>query len=152
MKAIDVYSRIPSRLLILAFAGSLLCSCASVQREAAPSQSDRPERGKALVIFYRERHFVGGGVSYKVFDNGGRIGGLPNGAYFVYQATPGAHKFTASTESTAEHVLSLEAGKTYYIRGEVHMGVMVVRPELVIADSKEAVGAIKDLHRVKMKP
>ncbi len=152
MKAIDVYSRIPSRLLILAFAGSLLCSCASVQREAAPSQSDRPERGKALVIFYRERHFVGGGVSYKVFDNGGRIGGLPNGAYFVYQATPGAHKFTASTESTAEHVLSLEAGKTYYIRGEVHMGVMVGRPELVIADSKEAVGAIKDLHRVKMKP
>ena len=152
MKAIDVYSRIPSRLLILAFAGSLLCSCASVQREAAPSQLDRPERGKALVIFYRERHFVGGGVSYKVFDNGARIGGLPNGAYFVYQATPGAHKFTASTESTAEHVLSLEAGKTYYIRGEVHMGVMVGRPELVIADSKEAVGAIKDLHRVKMKP
>jgi Protein of unknown function (DUF2846) len=152
MRAIDVYSRIPSRLLILAFAGSLLCSCASVQREAAPSQPDRPERGKALVIFYRERHFVGGGVSYKVFDNGARIGGLPNGAYFVYQATPGAHKFTASTESTAEHVLSLEAGKTYYIRGEVHMGVMVGRPELVIADSKEAVGAIKDLHRVKMKP
>src|SRR5882762_7097625 len=113
------------RLLVLALAGLLLSSCASVQRETAPSQADRPERGKALVIFYRERHFVGGGVSYKVFDNGARIGGLPNGAYFVYQATPGAHKFTASTESTAEHVLTLEAGKTYYIRGEVHMGVMV---------------------------
>jgi hypothetical protein len=140
------------RLLVLALAGLLLSSCASVQREAAPSQADRPERGKALVIFYRERHFVGGGVSYKVFDNGARIGGLPNGAYFVYQATPGAHKFTASTESTAEHVLTLEAGKTYYIRGEVHMGVMVGRPELVIANSKEAESALKDLHRVKMKP
>src|ERR1700739_4469448 len=104
------------RLLILAIAGCLLSSCASVQREAAPSQPDRPERGKALVIFYRERHFVGGGVSYKVFDNGARIGGLPNGAYFVYQATPGAHKFTASTEVTDEKPLTVEAGKTYYVR------------------------------------
>jgi hypothetical protein len=146
------FFKFASSLVVLGLAVSLLSSCASVQREAAPSQPDRPERGKALVIIYRERHFTGGGVSYKVFDNGTRIGGLPNGAYFVYQATPGAHKFTASTESTAEHVLTLEAGKTYYIRGEVHMGVMVGRPELVIADSKEAVGAIKDLHRVKMKP
>jgi Protein of unknown function (DUF2846) len=128
-----------------------LTSCASVEREAAPMGSDRPEPGKALVIFYRERHFVGGGVSYKVFDNGTRIGGLPNGAYFVYQAKPGAHKFTASTESTSEHVRTLEVGKTYYIRGEVHMGVMVGRPELVVADGKEAAAAIKGLHRVKMK-
>ena len=146
------FPKFAPRLLILALTAILLTSCASVQREAAPSQADRPESGKAMVIFYRERHFVGGGVSYKVFDNGTRIGGLPNGAYFVYQAKPGAHKFTASTESTSEHVLTLEAGKTYYIRGEVHMGVMVGRPELVIADSKEAVGAIKELHRVKMKP
>ena len=138
--------------LLFVVAAALLSSCASVQREAAPVSPDRPEPGKALVIFYRERHFVGGGVSYKVFDNGTRIGGLPNGAYFVYQAKPGAHKFTASTESTSEHVLTLEAGKTYYIRGEVHMGVMVGRPELVIADSNEAAAAIKDLHRVKMKP
>ena len=65
-----------------------------------------------------------------MFDNGTRIGGLPNGAYFVYQAKPGVHKFTASTEATDEHVLTLEAGKTYYIRGEVTMGVMVGRPHL----------------------
>ena len=141
-----------ARLVTVVLAAILLSSCAGVQREAAPSQPDRPEVGKAMVIFYRERRFVGGGVSYKVLDNGTRIGGLPNGAYFVYQAKPGAHKFTAATESTDEHVLTLEAGKTYYVRGEVHMGVMVGRPQLVIADSKEAVAAIKDLHRVKMKP
>jgi Protein of unknown function (DUF2846) len=140
------------RPLAIAVATILLSSCASVQREAAPSQSDRPERGKALVIFYRERHLMGGGLSYKVLDNGTRIGGLPNGAYFVYQAKPGVHKFTAATEATDEHVMTLEAGKTYYIRGELQMGVMVGRPHLVVADSKEAVVAIKDLHRVKMKP
>src|SRR3982751_1790076 len=118
-----------SMSLIVAIGSCFFSSCASVQREAAPAQADRPERGKALVVFYRERRFVGGGVSYKVFDNGTRIGGLPNGAYFVYQAKPGAHKFTASTESTSQHVLTLDAGQTYYVRGEVHMGVMVGRPE-----------------------
>jgi Protein of unknown function (DUF2846) len=143
--------RLP-HLLLVAIAVSLLSSCASVQREAAPAQADRPQAGKGLVIFYRERRFVGGGVSYKVFDNGTRIGGLPNGAYFVYQAKPGAHKFTASTETTEQHVITVEAGKTYYIRGEVGMGIMVGRPHLVIADAKEAVEAIKNLHRVKMKP
>ena len=141
-----------SRLVVPALVGLLLSSCASVQREAAPSQADRPERGKGLVIFYRERHFTGGGVSYKVLDNGTRIGGLPNGAYFVYQATPGVHKFTASTEVTDEKPLTVEAGKTYYVRGEVQMGVFVGRPHLIIVDRQEAAGAITELHRVKMKP
>ncbi|HYR22135.1 MAG TPA: DUF2846 domain-containing protein [Chthoniobacterales bacterium] len=140
------------RLLILAIAGCLLSSCASVQREAAPAQPDRPEPGKGLVIVYRERHFTGGGVSYKVLDNGTRIGGLPNGAYFVYQAKPGVHTFTAATEATDEKPLTVEAGKTYYIRGEVQMGFFVGRPHLIIVDRQEAVGAIKELHRVKMKP
>jgi len=115
-------------------------------------QADRPQAGKGLVIFYRERHFVGGAVSYKVLDNGTRIGGLPNGAYFVYQAKPGVHTFTAATEATDEKPLTVEAGKTYYIRGEVQMGVLVGRPHLIIVDSQEGVSAIKDLHRVKMKP
>ena len=140
------------RFLILAIVGCLLSSCASVQREAAPAQPDRPQAGKGLVTFYRERHFAGGGVSYKVFDNGTRIGGLPNGAYFVYQAKPGVHKFTASTEVTDEKPLTVEAGKTYYIRGEVQMGLFVGRPHLIIVDKQEAASGIKDLHRVKMKP
>ena len=140
------------RLVVLALVGVFLSSCASVQREAAPSQPDRPERGKGLVIVYRERHFTGSAVSYKVYDNGTRIGGLPNGAYFVYQAKPGVHKFTASTEVTDEKSLTVEAGKTYYIRGEVQMGAFVGRPHLIIVDKQEAEGAIKELHRVTMKP
>jgi Protein of unknown function (DUF2846) len=140
------------RLVLVVLAGLLLGSCASVQRETAPSQPDRPEHGKGLVIFYRERHFTGGGVSYKVYDNGTRIGGLPNGAYFIYQAKPGVHKFTASTEVTDEKPLNVEAGKTYYVRGEVQMGIFIGRPHLIIVDKQEAEGAVKDLHRVKMKP
>lgn len=152
MNATDAYSRVWLRLLVLALTGSLLSSCASVQRETAPTQPDRPQAGKGLVIFYRERHFTGGGVSYKVLDNGVRIGGLPNGAYFIYQATPGLHKFTAATEATDEKPLTVVAGRTYYIRGEVQMGIFVGRPHLIIVDSQEALGALSELHRVKMKP
>src|SRR2546423_10582528 len=82
------------RFLILAIVGCLLSSCASVQREAAPAQPDRPQAGKGLVTFYRERHFAGGGVSYKVFDNGTRICGLPHGAFFRYQTQTRVVKVT----------------------------------------------------------
>lgn len=140
------------RLLFLALAGCLLSSCASVQREAAPAQPDRPQAGKGLVIFYRERHFVGGGVGYNIRDNGAEIGGLPNGSYFVYQASPGVHRFTAATEATDEKPLTVQAGKTYYIRGEVQMGILVGRPHLIIVANEEGSSAIKDLRRVKLKP
>ena len=141
-----------SRLIVPALVGLLLSSCASVQREAAPSQPDRPDRGKGLVVFYRERHFVGGGVGYNVRDNGAKIGGLPNGSYFVYQATPGMHTFSAATEATDEKPLKVEAGKTYYVRGEIQMGILVGRPHLTIVASEEGSCAVKNLRRVKLKP
>ena len=141
-----------SQLSVVALAAVLLSSCASVQREAAPSQPDRPERGKGLVVFYRERHFVGGGVGYNVRDNGTKIGGLPNGSYFVYQANPGTHTFSAATEATDEKPVKVEAGRTYYVRGEIQVGVLVGRPHLTIVAAEEGSNAIKNLRRVKLKP
>jgi hypothetical protein len=128
-----------------------LSSCASVQREAAPSSPDRPAAGKGLVIFYRERHFTGGGMGHDIKDNGKKIGGLSNGSYFVYQAAPGAHHFTAATEVTEEKVTAVVAGKTYYIRGEVQMGIMVGRPHLTAVTNEEGSAAIQKLRRVRLK-
>jgi Protein of unknown function (DUF2846) len=142
------------RLSQFFFAGAapaLLPSCATVQREAAPSEVDRPLPGKALVIFYRERHFTGGGMGYVIRNNGTKIGGLPNGSYFVYQASPGPHQFTASTAVTEEKEINVVAGKTYYIRGEVQMGIFMGRPHLTFVTAEEGASAIKDLRRVKLR-
>jgi len=54
--------KLPTRWIVL-FAISLsFAGCATVQHEAAPSGPDRPQKGKALVIFYREKHLQGWAV------------------------------------------------------------------------------------------
>ena len=90
------------------------------------------------------------GVGYNIRDGQTKIGGLPNGAYFVYDAVPGPHSFSATTESTAERTLNIEPGKSYYIRGEVQMGLLVGRPYLTIVDPQEGTAAIKGLRRVTL--
>ena len=135
------------RIAILAVSFTI-CACATVQRQAAPSSPDRPKAGKGLVFFYREKKLEGWGVSYNIRDGENKIGGLPNGSYFVYDATPGPHRFAASTESTAVRTIQVQPGKTYYVRGEVEMGLFVGRPHLTIVDPTEGASAINGLKRV----
>src|SRR5262245_35969056 len=78
------------------------CASTGTKRQAPPVTADCPEPGKGLVIFYRENHFEIGARDYGVRDfdekpkpnpndmskalSQPRIGVLPNGSYFVYQA------------------------------------------------------------------
>ena len=134
-------------MLVVSF---MLCSCASVQRQAAPSSPDRPKAGKGLVYFYREKKLAGWAMGYDLRDGATKIGGLPNGSYFVYDAAPGPHKFSASTESTVSRSIDVQPGKTYYIRGEVEIGLLVGRPHLTIVDPAEGASAIEGLKRVTL--
>jgi hypothetical protein len=136
--------------LLLAFAG-----CSSV--ETAPSgRREHPEPGKALVVFYREDHVLGSTVEYKVRDGAAyptaKIGALPNGSYFTYQAAPGQHIFLSSTEVQQTLVKNLDAGRTYYIRGGVHPGVVIWRPDLREVSHAEGVSAISSLQKVQLIP
>lgn len=149
------FGMVPPKIFGFIRAGIVLCvlsSCASVEQEAVPSRPDRPKSGKALVIFYRERHFAGSAMGYDILDNGVKIGGLSNGSYFVYQASPGSHRLSAVGAATDEKVTRVEAGKTYYIRGEVQVGLFVEigRPHLTLVTQEEGANAIKDLRRVKL--
>src|SRR5690349_10710079 len=120
--------------IVIALLCCIFASCATVQKENAPSTPDRPKAGEGLVIFYREKKLQGWAVSYNVRDGDKAIGGLPNGSYFAYHVTPGPHTFAASTESTSKRTIDVQAGKTYYIRGELEMGMWVGRPHLTIVD------------------
>lgn len=123
-------------------------ACASVERQAAPSGADRPKPGKGLVIFYREKKLEGWAMGYNVREGENNIGGLPNGSYFVYDVAPGPHTFAASTESTARRTINVVPGKTYYVRGEVEVGLWVGRPHLTIVDPSEGASALDGLKRV----
>jgi hypothetical protein len=140
--------RFPIRWFVVLAVSFSFCGCASVQRQAAPSSPDRPKPGKGLVIFYREGKLEGGLVAYNVRDGEKEIGGLPNGSYFVYDATPGTHTFAASTEATSKRTIDVQPGKTYYVRGEVEMGLWIGRPRLSIVDQLEGSSVVPGLKRV----
>jgi len=159
----------PSTNWLIAAAVSFVVGCASVgvERQASPATADRPEPGKGLVIFYRESRFAGGGVGFMIRDidkeptdtspgSGPEIGGLPNGSYFVYSATPGRHTFSGSTTAKAEvyyRRVDIESNHIYYVRAELlksRTGGLLSSPELTVIDSQEGSAAVRNLRRVTL--
>jgi len=164
------------------------CAVTGTKRQATPAAGDYPEPGKGLVIFYRESHFTGGALGYAIRDfdekpndvskvrSQPRIGALPNGSYFVYQATPGQHVFAGSeidvwkfhgmtrfeerhefgVGSREDHYhhdycrVSIESNTTYYVRAD-RLGIAgVANPSLHVVGSPQGSEAIKSLKRVTL--
>lgn len=137
----------PVRLTTILCALALLAGCATTGPEFEPASAVPPDR--ALVYVYREAGFVGGGVSYMVRANDVEIATLPAGGYFVYHASPGEIEFSAKTEARTSVTIDAEAGKTYYIKGTVGVGVFVGHPHLVVVPND--VGA-KEIAACKLVP
>lgn len=57
---------------------------------------------------------------------------LRNGGYYPYFSAPGEKEFWAQTESKSSVTLDVQAGRTYYIKGEVGVGFLVGRPHLMV--------------------
>jgi len=159
----------PSTNWLIAIAVSFIvvgCANVAVERQVPPTVADRPEPGKGLVIFYRESKFAGGGVGLVIRDinkppsgtdprSGPQIGGLPNGSYFVYNATPGKHIFSGSTTARAEiyyRRVNIESNRSYYVRAELLGSSIGVpsHPELTVVDPQEGSTAIKNLRPVTL--
>ncbi|SDQ59418.1 DUF2846 domain-containing protein [Pseudoxanthomonas sp. CF125] len=104
---------------------------------AAPAASGSigaPPAGKGQIVFFREKKFVGGGVSYKVREGENELGKLSNGTFFVSVVEPGAHEYTVHSEAKDILNLEVEAGETYYVTGGITMGVFAGRPNLSPSD------------------
>lgn len=140
----DKAMKIMKSLAILALSLVMLSGCATTNYAERPAQMI-PEDDAGLIYFFREKSFVGGGVSYAINENGVKLGALKNGTFFVIHATSGRHVYEAKTESGAFVQLDVEAGRTYYVKGGVKMGVLAGRPELVQVTEAEAAGKIEKL-------
>jgi hypothetical protein len=82
------------------------------------------------VIFFRESHFEGSAVRYKVREGQMELGKMPPGSFFVVTPPVGVHKFTVHSETADDLVLEVEPGETYYVNGGVALGIFVGRPNL----------------------
>jgi len=101
------------------FLFTLILTFNSVFSQKFSPVKEIPE-GKALVYIYRPGSMVGAMVHYTVNANDEKVNEnhLRNKTYLVYFAEPGRYTFWAQVTNTRRAVdLDVEAGKTYYVRG-----------------------------------
>lgn len=90
--------------------------------------------GTATVVFYRPSHYIGGMVGFIVREGTIELGKLRAGKYFTIHVPPGKHTYVVHSEATDQLTIDADAGETYYIEGEVGMGVIVGHPHLKPSD------------------
>ena len=82
------------------------------------------------VVFFRESKFVGGGMSYKVRENGVEICKLKNGFFCSVQVPVGKHSYDVHSEAKDVLNMEVESGETYYVIGTLSVGVLAGHPNL----------------------
>ncbi len=98
----------------------LVLTCNSAFSQKFSPVSEIPA-GKALVYIYRPGSIVGAAVHYTVNANDTIVSEahLKNNSYLVFFADPGRYTFWAQVTNTRREVdLDVEAGKTFYVRGD----------------------------------
>ncbi len=74
--------------------------------------------GKALIYVLRPHHGLTGFPSKIAVDGEWKGANLP-GTYFTFTVEPGLHYFCSSAKSQSLLIMTVEAGKTYYLEQQV---------------------------------
>lgn len=137
------------RLVIMA------CGCAKmptrgeyVKLDAAPVITADAE--SSVIYFLRESAFMGGGISYYIWEDNQQIGLLKSSSYFMHRATPGKHTYWAETEARASITLDVQGGNTYYVEGGVGMGMLAGRPQLTEIPKPVADRLLPELEYIRL--
>ena len=105
-----------------------------------------PPPGKAEVVFFRPKLYIGWAVWFNIRENGKVIGKLTNGVYFAATIDPGPHTFSASTENKDTLQLVAEPGGIYYVEGTLVTGVLIGEANIAPSDEGDF---IKVAHNLK---
>ena len=125
------------KLFAAAVGFAILTGCASVPMEspeadAALKTFASPPADQAGLYIYRDS-FAGQGLKKTVTLDGKTIGETANRVYFHRLITPGLHKIGTESEFS-DNVIDLvaAAGKNYYVRQSIKVGVFVGGAKLEI--------------------
>jgi hypothetical protein len=116
------------RLLILAMMCIVLLSgCAATSMIAPDRKPDlTPRRDSATLVIIRDTAF-GFAIVFWNYLDGKLIGETKGKTYFVTNVNPGPHYVVVTTENTAAAYINFQAGKSYYLREGVVMGLWRAR-------------------------
>jgi len=88
-----------------------------------------PPDGKALVYIVRPSAF-GFAIKMKIHLDGKFIGSTKGGRYLYSILDPGEHIFVTSPGKKEDFPITVEAGKTYFLRQIPNLGAVRARSEL----------------------
>ena len=132
---------------------ALLSGCATTQmlkpdqHPALAAQAD-----KALLVIIRDS-FLGGGIVFWNYLDDKFIGETMGNTYFVTHVDPGQHYVIVETENTCVADLTFEAGKRYFLREGVAMGVWRARTSgFSPVSAEEAIKTVKGLKYLEIDP
>ena len=129
---------LPRKLLIMPLAAALTLGAAGLAGAAdktpkppvTPVQLAAPPAGKGQVVFYRKPLFSLVPFNWMVRENGVEVCRMVAGTYCVAAADPGAHTYEVHSEATDKLTLEVDAGESYYVVGDISMGLIVNRPNI----------------------
>lgn len=129
---------------------AMMTGCASVKMEPKEAsdkakQFATPSNGKAGVYVYRDS-FVGQALTKDIWLDGKCVGQSAKDVFFHTETEPGSHTLSTQSEfSPNDLTILLEAGKNYFYRQFIKMGVFVGGADLEAIPEAQAKPAIAKL-------
>ncbi len=130
---------------------ALFTGCASVKMESKEAsdqakQFAQPETGKAGLYTYRDS-FAGKALKKDIWLDGKCIGESAPDVFFYTQITSGNHVISTESEfSPNDLAVLVEAGKNYFIRQYIKLGVFVGGAGLELIPEEQGKAAVAKLH------
>ena len=112
---------------------------------AQSTELPQVKEDQGLIIFYRQKALKGGAIRFNLNHGQEPIGALKSGTTLHRYVEPGQHTFWSKAISQDSVTLDVVAGKTYYIKGIVQLGLVAGRPKLTVVPESEAKAAIAKL-------
>ena len=116
-------------LCLVALAASPAPALAKKKEAKVAITLPAPKSGKGQIVFYRPGG-MGSAIKCTVRENGKMVGRVSGNRYYVIDAEPGVHTFTAKSEATDTVTVQVEPDETAFVKCKIAMGLMVGRPNL----------------------
>ncbi|WP_395686809.1 DUF2846 domain-containing protein [Caenimonas koreensis] len=138
-----------SMLVLALFTGCASVNMESKEASAKAKQFAQPQAGKAGLYVYRDS-FVGKALKKDLWLDGTCIGESAPDVFFYTEAAPGTHTLSTESEFSPNDIsILVEAGKNYFYRQFIKMGLMVGGADLEPVAEAEAKAAIAKLELAK---
>ncbi len=135
--------------LLIVVVSLILSSCASTFQYNKMAQPN--DKAMATIYVLRPSSF-GSAVKFKIYQEK-LIGKLGPKSYLAWNVTPEGRELTIISKSENTDMLTInpQAGKTYYIKQKVKLGVATARTELEFIEENEGKEILQKLKAPKYK-